>query len=465
MAWANRSRNINLFSWWGVLILSILAGLLAGGVVALFWPSTYSATSSFFVSDPAELLSTMLSSSTGLPGEQKESTLKPSTDRLAAILASRLMRNKLVQKHQLAQRLGLPENEAEEALARMANIAPIGTEGFNITVTCRGYSGLRRAISRTLGHEEARQLSAALANDYLTELQQYVTETSVAEAKKRLEFIQNAQRQVLADLQQAQTGMQRVQQGHELLDPQSEAQLLTDRVKTLETSHAEARAAVDEAQSSLKKAQGQLGCVDSMRVASVVEMRNPIIAGLEQKVADLKVQLATEEARGKTRQNRDVVQILTALESAEKQLAQVKTEVHKEVARQANPTHEKLVGQVVDLQVALAGARARTSRLNSMLRGARGELAALPPVEREYATFKQDQEIQFQALAALKQSLAVALVQQQQSKRVGEFLVLDKAAPPADLNGPPILLSMLLTMGILLSIMGLIRLNKLVFGG
>ena len=464
MAWANRSKTLNLSSWWGMLLLSVVAALLVGAFVALFWPNTFQATSSFFVSDPADLLSTMLKPTTGLPGDTAQSNLKPTSERLAAILSSRLMRSKLVKKRQLDQRLGLLDIEAEEALARMAEITPIGAEGFSVTVSCKGYTALRSRLSHTLRQEEARQLCADLANDYLVELQQYVTETSISEARKRREFIETAQRQVIAHLTKAELGMERLQRAHALLDPDSKAALISDRLRALEQADGEARAKVDETRSSLAKAQGQLGRVDSMRIASVVEMRNPIIAQVEQKIADLRIQLATEEAQGKTPQNRDVVQITTALRSCEQQLAQLKEDVHKEVAQSANPTYEKIVGQVVDLQVTLAGARARSARTASLLGAARGELAQLPPVAREFSELKQDQQVQFQALAALKQSLAVALVQEQQSQRVGEFLVLDQAVAPPYLYGPPVLLGMIVTFAILLAVMGLLSLNRMIFG-
>lgn len=465
MAWASRSRNFNPFSWWGALLVSIAAGLFVGGLVALFWPSTYKASSSFFVSDPAELLSTMLKSSVAVPGATDDSKLKPTQERLAAILSSRMLRAKLVQKHDLARRLGLDSVEAEEALARMAKINPIGTEGFSIEVTCKGYTHLRAAVTRSLVHTEARDLCAALANDYLSELQKYVTDTSVKEAQKRRQFIEDAERHVLSQLGQAQSGIERLQRANALLDPESKAALITDRVRALQQSDSEARAKIAETQSSLSKAEGQLAHTDTMRIASVVEMRNPIIGQVEQKIADLQVQLATEEAKGKTRQHRDVIQIQTALDTAQCQLAQLKEDVHKEIARSANPEYEKMVGEVVDLRVTLAGARARAARTASMLAAARGDLTELPPLQRQYATLKQDQEIQFQALAALKQSMAIALVQEQQSKRVGEFLKLDEAVPPANLHPPPVLWSMLLVTGALLAIIGLMGLNRMIFGG
>lgn len=452
-------------TWPGVLIISTLGALLAGGFVALFWPSTYTATSSFFVSDPAELLATMLKdvppTGSGLPEAGK---LKPTQDRLQAILSSRLLRSELVTKHRLAERFGKDPTEAEELLARMAKINPIGEEGFSIEVTCRGYSRVRTLVSHTLGREEARQLCAALANDYLNSLETYVTKTAISEARKKREFIETAQRQVLGQLRQAQNGIQRLQVTNDFLDPSDKAALLADRIKNLQQGVAEAAASTDQTKSSLTRAQGQLGRVGSMRIASIVQTRNPVIAQVEQKLADLNVELATQEAQGKTRQNRDVVQILSAIETANQELARLKQDVQKEVSQGANPTYDKIVGQVVDLQVAQAGAHARHARLKQMLAQADRDLAHLPPVARQFAFYKQDQDIQFSALNALKQSLAVAMVQEQQSKRAGEFLVLDTAIPPPDIYGPPIWWAIGLTFAGLLCIFGMSLLNRMIFG-
>ncbi|MEI6502065.1 MAG: hypothetical protein WCP21_13690, partial [Armatimonadota bacterium] len=352
---------MKLFSWWGVAIISVLASLAVGGLVALFWPSTFTATSSFFVSDPADLLGTMLKDPTGAPttGLPDAGKLKPTQERLNAILASRLLRSLLVKKHSLAEKFGRDPVEAGEILARMAKIAPIGNEGFSITVTCRGYSRARTIFGHTLAREEARQLSASLANDYLAELESYVTTTAISEARKKREFIQTAQSQVLSQLRVAESGIETIQTRNALTDPASEAVIISDRVKMLEAAQAEALAKVTESQASLQRARAQLGSVDSLRIASVVEMRNPVIADLESKLATLRVDLATQEAQGKTRENADVLQILSALKSTQQQLAQFKEDVHKEIARGANPTFDKLVGSVVDYEVALAGARAR----------------------------------------------------------------------------------------------------------
>ena len=466
MAWPTRSKTIRVFSWWGVVLISIVASLVVGAMVALFWPSTFTATNSFFVSDPADLLGTMVKDpsaapTTGLPEAEK---LKPSQDRLSAILESRYLRARLVKKHGLAEKFGRDPSEAEEILANMAKITAIGNEGFRIDVTTRGYSRLRTMFGHTLRREEARQLSAALANDYVSELQAYVTGAAMGEARRKLRFIDTAKRQVVSQLRLAEGGIERLQTRHALIDPTSQAALVSDQVKTLEAAQAEALAKVTESRSAAQKARAQLGHVESLRISSIVEQRNPVIAELEGKLAQLRVDLATQEAQGKTHENADVVQLMSAIQSAQRQLDHVKEEVHKEVARGANPTYEKLAGDVVDYEVALSGARARAKTTNFLLRQAQAQIVQLPPVARQYSSLKQDQDVQYAALAALKQSLAVALVQEQQSKHVGEFRQLDQAIPPPDLHGPPILLSMLATFGAMMCLMGLQALNRMIFG-
>jgi hypothetical protein len=201
-----------------------------------------------------------------------------------------------------------------------------------------------------------------------------------------------------------------------------------------------------------------------MAVASIVQTRNPVITQLEQKLAQAKVELATQEAMGKTRQNRDVAQILVTISATQEELKKVTQDIRTESSRQSNPLHEKLAAQVVDLGVTLAGARARGTKTEELLREARRDLQALPPVAQRFATLKQDHDVLVQTRATLKQALAVALIQERQSRQAGEFLVLDKAAAPPDLYRPPVLLAAAVILVLGLCILGLVGLNRSLFG-
>lgn len=432
--------------------------------MALLWPSTYQAASSFFINDRTDILANLLRNSPTPVSAEDLAAVQPTRERLAAVLDSRLLRTRLAQQYELARRLGLEPNEAEFALSRMSSITPIGTEGFSIQVTCRGYSALRQRIYPTLNRAEARQLCADLANSFLFELEQYVTRTSVEEAGKKRQFIETLMAHVQADLRETERQLASLQQRHELVDPADQVALVNDRLKALEQARAEALTLVGQTESALGSARGQLGRTDYLTIAGLVESRNPVINSLEQKLAELQLQLAEEEAAGKTRQNRDVQQTLAAIQSIEKQLDDLGKKVLKETSNRVNPAYDKLVDEVVSLQVTLAGARARSAKTANLLSAARSRLQTLPPVSRTYATLKQDQEVGYRTLASLKQSLAVALIEQKQGQQAGEFLVLDRAEPPPELREPPILLSGLLVFVLVLTTVGFMSMNRMLFG-
>lgn len=465
MVWSSRSKSFSIFSLWGTLLISVVASALVALLVYLLWPSSYTGTSSFFVSTRSELLTALSPEPDKSVASGAAEVLKPTQERLSAILSSRLLRARVAKKHSLDELLRVDAKEAEALLARMATVTPIGNEGFTITVTCKGYSWVRAALfRRTLTRLDARQLCAALANSYLTEVQDYVTTTTVDEAKRKREFVEVALKQVEAKLRVTEAELGKLQRQHDLTDPQEKISLLSDRLRNLEQSQAEALATVQATEASVRKAEGQLSKTEAMAVASIVETRNPVISDLEQKLAQLKVDLATQEAMGKTRQNRDVAQLLVAIDTTEKQLRQVGQDVRTQLSRQSNPLHDKLLSQVADLRVTLAGAQARAQKTTSLLEAAQHDLRSLPPVAWKYATLKQDQDVQSNTRSTLQQALAVALIQERQSEQAGAFLVLDKAAAPPDLDHPPVLLAGLGTFLLLLATMGLISLNRSLFG-
>jgi uncharacterized protein involved in exopolysaccharide biosynthesis len=460
---SSRSKSFSLFTWWGTLLVSLVAAALAALCVAVLWPSTYTGASSFFVSTRSGLL-TALAPQTPTPDTGATAVLKPTQERLAAILASRLLRARVATKNRLTELLRVEPGEAETLLAKMVQVSPIGQEGFTITVTCRGYSRARAVLPRVLVREDARRLCADLANSYLTEVQDYVTTTTVDEAGRKREFVETALRQVEAKLGATQAGLQRIQRQYELTDPPDKTALLSDRLKNLQQGRAEALATIRQSEASLRGAEGQLSQTQAMVVASIVQTRNPVIAQLEQKLAQAKVDLASQEAMGKTRQNRDVAQVLVTISATQEELRKVTQEIRTELSRQSNPLHDKLAAQVLDLRVTLAGARARGAETEKLLREARHDLRALPPVAQRFATLKQDDDVLVQTRSTLKQALAVALIQERQSKQAGEFLILDKAAQPPDLYGPPVLLAAVVVLVIGLCTLGLVGLNRSLFG-
>ncbi len=414
--------------WWHVLVLSLIVGLIVGIAVFWLWPGSYQATSSLLLNEQADVVAKLLPQKNTVTAESEQ-------DRLWAILGSRQIRDRLVKKHKLGRRLGMDDDWAAEMLVHMTKIQPLGG-GLSVTVTCQG----SRHRSMGLQLAEARQLCAQLANSYVAQLAGYLAETGLQQAADNRSFVAQAKAELATELQASEDRLQELQTQYHLLDPGDKAGRIVERIKAAEQALADASAQADEVSSSLQTARGQLREVDALHIAKVVELRNPVITQLEAKLAELRVDMATELAHGKTDLHRDVAQLQAAVDNIERQIQQVQQETRQELSQANNPVYDGLVTKVVELEISLAGVRARKAKDAALLAAARGSLSELPPVAREYATLKRQQQVQSELMASLTQSLALALIEQQRAQTGSKFTVLDKAVPPVFRSGPPTLL-------------------------
>ncbi len=459
MASSARVRKLRLpdrLHWWHVLVLSLLGGLIVGTVVYSIWPGSYLATSSLLLSDQADVVAKLLPQSSTVTAESEQ-------DRLWAILGSREIRGRLVKKHKLGQKLGMDDDWVAEILGHMTSIQPLGG-GLSITVTCRGCRNPKSALWGSLRMEDARQLCAQLANGYVAELESYLAETGLQQAGDNRKFVTRAKEELAAELQESEDRLQQLQTQYHLLDPSDKALRIVDRINAAQQALADAAAQADDVTSSLRTARGQLRDVDALHIAKVVELRNPVITQLEQKLAELRIDMATELAHGKTDIHRDVAQIQAGIDSIEQQIQDVQQETRQELSQANNPVYDGLVSKVVELEIGLAGARARQAKHASLLAAARGRLAELPPVAREYATLKRQQQVQSELMASLTQSLALALIEEQRAKTGSKFTILDTAVPPVLRSGPPTLVCGAITFVIIFIVLAFFMIDRRAFG-
>lgn len=453
-----RSKRMGPLNWWHSLIISLLGAVFVGAIMHYAWPQTYSATSAVLYSVRPDVVAELSGdAAAGAAGR------RTTNERLASILASNTLRQKLVQKHDLATKLEVDAAEAAEYLAENTEFGQVGG-GFTVTVTCRGYNAPVLAIRYPLKAEKARQLCADLANSYIGELRSLVIDKDLEEAEAHLSFVKKSHTDINERLQAIEARLQTLQTQFELMDPDAKSIRVMDSLQRLETAYAESEAAVTGSAQALRNAEGQLSGVDRMRIASEVETRNPMIAQHEQRLAELRMELAREEALGKTRANRDVEQIVVAIEATEKQLAQLQQRIKTDIARQSNPHFDRVLGQVADLRVELAGARARREKHAQLLNRARGEMAQLPPVAREYVELRREQQVQSQLVISLSHSLAVARLDEARSKEGPRFTVLDEAVPPVAHLGRQVYIAALIAFISLIASLGMVMLNRTMFG-
>lgn len=454
-------RFIERYNWIHVLIISVLgAGLIAAGA-HFFLPGTFTARSSLLLNDRPDILATVASGSGGAAARSG-----PSLERLQAILVSREIRDRIIEKLDLVEKLDEDPGDVLEALTELSVIKAIGQDGISITVTMGGYFAPNLPqLGFPLSIEEARELSAEIANLYITELDAYLREANLSDARNTSQFLRERRDQLQSELDSARDRLQSLRAQYELLDPDSQAARVGDRIRTLEQAHAEAAAAADGAQSSLAVAEGQLGTVEARRIASEVETRNPLISSLQEEFVQLQTQLSTELASGKTAEHRDAVQIRSAIENVQDQLCALEETVVSQVSDQPNPLHDETIQQVVSLRVELAGARARRSEVSALLSTARARMSELPAVAREYVEIDHAQQMVAERLASVERALWMAEYEEARTELGAPFTVLDRATSPTEREGPPTIIAGLIGLAALMLLQGLLLIDRRWFGG
>ena len=441
-----------------ILLVTVVGAVLVGQLVYRISPHSYAATSSMLVSSQPDVIAAIIAG-----GARNLAGAAASTDALVstptrgglgslwAILTSREMLLRIARKHNLTEELRLDESDAVEALGDMTTFTQITDVGVSVTVTCQGSQWAARTslAASPLTLERARTLCAELPNSYLTELESYITETNMRQARQMREFLETSKQETEDQLQGIERDLQVLQSSHTFLDPQNKAAQLLERLKTVEPRYAEAGARADEVAEMLQTARGQIDELAVMRIAQEVMARNPVIATLEERLAELQVELSAEQAKGKTEQHREIVQLSTAIGSTRQQLLEVKEEVRQQVSLQTNPAYDAAVTKVVDLETELVGAQARKAHYARLRQEVKADLAELPAVARTYVSLQRQQEQQTGLLEPLAQGLSLVGLIEKYS-RASRFLRLDTAVPPQRPTSSPLLLSLVVSLVVLL---------------
>jgi uncharacterized protein involved in exopolysaccharide biosynthesis len=350
------------------------------------------------------------------------------------ILTSRKMLLRIVHEYDLEQKLSLDESYAVEVLRNMTKFRQITNVGVTVTVTCPGARWPRNSffLSSPLTPEDAQQLCAVLANGYLTELEKYVTETNLRQARETREFLEASEQETEAQLQSIEQCLQTLQSEHSLLAPQDKVTELLERLKAIEPAYAEAAARAQE-----------------------IMARNPVITTLEQELAQLHIDLKTEQTLGKSDQHPDIVKLKAKIDGTQQQLQETKQEIIQQVSRQIDPAYAAVAATAVELETEIVGAKARKEQYAQLRQAVRTKLAELPAVAREYAFLKREQSQQAQLLDPLGRGLGlVALVEKY--SRASRFVRLDTAVPPQRPTSAAMIFSVIIGFVVLLTAGGVL---------
>lgn len=450
-------RLLESFTWVHVFIVSLAVTGLVAAAVHVALPGTYTASSSLLLEDPPEPLATVAgdADATG-----------PSLERMKAILVSRALRERVSDSLSLPETLEVSRAEALDALSEMTSLRDIGQDGVTVTISIGGFFEPRVALrGNPLSFEAARTLCAEIANAYPAELAEYLRELDLERARESHRILSERHDGLRTELDDTRDGLQRLRAQYELLDPDSRAARLGERIRVLEEEYAQVTAETDATSSALREAEKQLSTIDATRIASAVETRNPLITSLEQELVGLSTELASELAAGKTTEHRDVAQIQSAIDNIREELAQLQELVLRDVGEQPNPLYDDTIRRVVDLRVQLSGARARRAETRALLSEARARMSEMPAVAREYVEFGAREQVASERLSAVERALWLADFQETRAEVSPHFRVLDTAVPSDDRRGPPTILAALITFAAMMVLQGVLIIDRRWFAG
>jgi len=266
-----------------------------------------------------------------------------------------------VRKFDLARRQKKSEQDAA------AELAPL--DWLHVTRRARPECDLHGGQHQPCGNvaatpgaisiQEAPQLCAAVANEYAAALDDYVKASQVSQAKLATGFLGKRQSEVTAKLARIDDQLESLQVRYQLLNPDAKAQALVDATKTVTEAYVAAQADAESAAHALSWARPKVPATTAMRISAEVTERNPVLQPLEQQMGETQARLATDLESGKSENHPDVLEKRAALRSLQEQVAQIKAQIKTGETTTSNPIYDVLVERVIDLEVALAGARAR----------------------------------------------------------------------------------------------------------
>lgn len=450
------ARLLDWLSWRRIIAVAFMCGLGFGGAAYIFVPAHYSANTTVLTNDRLPSLDASATlSALGLG--QATATVT----RMENILQSRRVREAISEKHSLPSHFGCTSAKALEKLGQMTTVKVLGRSGLSgvglkVEVACPGPSRAQQWLGRRtpLTASQARQLCAELANEYVAGLDDYLTESGIQYARATANFIEKRLSDVEAGLAQTEDQLEDLQTEHGLIEPSARAGDLSAVARQVVLEAAIAAREITALERSIGVCRSRLSGEDVRRVSEETVARNPLIVSLEQRRSTLQSERATLLAEGKQSAHPDVVAVDAALAEIDKEFRTATDEVLQSVSRQPNPLHDNLLKDLADMEMRLAGARARDALLQAQLDDAEDDLRQLPPVVREYEELSRRRVLQAELLTTLARQLEMANIESQKESSIS-FAVLDEAVPPERSSGTSATKAFLLSFIAVTSLLGL----------
>lgn len=361
-----------------------------------------------------------------------------SSDTYSAVLQSRSIRERVVDRLNLVEEFGLQDHPeyAEEILQGMYNVVTKRAVADMMIVNSFAAAPPRRRSTQA-ERDHAAQLAADVANTLVEELRLFLESADYMRANQRTEFLEEQAKQAEAAMLAAQDELVKYAVQHGLIAPDSQVSEAVRAASTLQGRVTELRMQVEGAREREDEALAQLSSQERLVVSGISEQRNPAIDEIQTRLRDLQRQIAQMmEVEGKSERHPDVERARVELAAAREQLEDAMLDEMR-VSREdlgPSPAYNAALTAALDAQLERATLEAQLASALGARQEAIGELQTLPSSAAQY-TYLEGQ-------LTLRTSIYEQIAKQYETSRVSaasampKFTVLDPAIPPRRPNGP-----------------------------
>lgn len=294
-------------------------------------------------------------------------------------------------------------------------------------------------------------IAARIANAFADSFNDLFEEISLPRATKTRRFIEEQVDKVGKELLMAEGRLEDFKRTHKTVSLGEETSQLVKQV-------ADVRAQADQASVSLSEIRTRMGVMErrlaseaKMQLSSTLLTTNPLIQQLQGKLSDLEVEVAGLRAKF-TALHPDVQRVEQQIRETRQQLQDEVTKIVASETHSLNPVYENLRQSLVTLYADERAVAAKLSGLQGIIRRYEEQTEQLPETQRQLGELTRTLRHLEETDRTLSLKLEDARIQEK--REIQTFLVVDRAVPALSPAYPNLLLS-IPTAGVLATVAGL----------
>lgn len=300
--------------------------------------------------------------------------------------------------------------------------------------------------------------SAAIANAFGQAIVDRQRDLVSSQARAALDALKSQMPLAQQRMNESQNKLSQFEAAHRIADIDAQTKSTIDSLAALDAKISSVQADRSQAQAQLSSSQGQLGHMSPTITGSTQVSQNPVVAQLQQQLANVDVQL--RQAQGEfTDQHPTVIALRQQKDQLQRAIAQQQQTVVAGNTQVPNPVYQQLRQQSATYQAQIAADAAQITELQRQRGVMTPALAALPSQTAQLADLQRNAKASQDVYSALQQKFVNAQVASETA--ISDVTITQPANPREAQVRPSLLLNFLisLVLGAVLGVTGALLLD------